>query len=96
MNKQNGSSVWYFITYLIYAFGGKINRYEKKCYGQTIKFGNLEQDSQLILKGHSGTTSGDGNVIQLNYNNIKITCPTEQFTSCSIKKLDWNRYWIEN
>ena len=50
----------------------QINRYEKKCYGQTIKFGNLEQDSQLILKGHSGTTSGDGNVIQLNYNNINI------------------------
>lgn len=95
MNKQNGSAAWFFITYLIYAFGGKINRFETKCCQQKIKYGNLEKDSQLILKGHSGTTSGDGNAIQIKYKNIQIECPTQQFISCSIKDSDWNRFWIE-
>jgi hypothetical protein len=96
LDKQNGSAAWFFITYLIYAFGGKINRYSKKCYGKIIKFGKLEnENSQLIIKGHSGTTSGDGNAIKINYKNIYFDCPTEQFSSCSIKKTDWNRFWIE-
>jgi hypothetical protein len=95
MNKQNGSAVWFFITYLIYSFSNKINRYTKKCYGQTIKYGTIESDN-LILLGHSGTTSGDGNAILIKFNNIEFKCPTEQFISCSIKKNDWNRFWIEN
>ena len=94
MNKQNASSAWFFITYLIYAFSNKINRYSKKCYGQTIKYGTIESN-QLILLGHSATTSGDGNSITKKYNNIEIFCPTEQFISCSIKKNDWNRFWKE-
>ena len=95
MDKQNGSATWFFITYLIYAFSNKINRYSKKCYGQNIKYGTIESD-KLILLGHSGTTSGDGNAISITKKNIKIFCPTEQFISCSIKKYDWNRFWIEN
>ena len=57
-NKQNGSAAWYFITYLIYSFSNKINRYSKKCYGQNIKYGTIESE-KLILLGHSGTTSGE-------------------------------------
>jgi hypothetical protein len=96
MDKQNGSATWFFITYLIYAFGGKINRYHKKCYGKVLKFGNLvNKNSQLIIKGHSGTTSGDGNSISIKYKNIYLNCPTEQFLSCSVKENDWNRFWIE-
>ena len=95
MDKQNGSAAWFFITYLIYAFSNKINRYSKKCYGQTIKYGTIESHN-LVLLGHSGTTSGDGNAISIKQNNIEILCPTEQFISCSIKKSDWNRFWIEN
>ena len=94
MNKQNVSSAWFFITYLIYSFSNKINRYSHKCYGQIIKYGTIESD-KLILLGHSGTTSGDGNTISIKKNNIEIICPTEQFISCSIKKYDWNRFWIE-
>ena len=95
MNKQNGSAVWFFITYLIYSFSTKIHRFSKKCYGRTIKYGKIESD-QLILLGHSGTTSGDGNSITIKYdNNINIECPTQQFISCSIKKYDWNRFWTE-
>jgi hypothetical protein len=96
MTKDNGSAAWFFITYLIYAFGGNIKRYTKNCFGQKIKFGTINnKNSQLILKGHSDTTSGDGNNIYIKYKNITIGCPTEQFISSSIKKNDWNRYWIE-
>jgi hypothetical protein len=94
MNKQNGSAAWFFITYLIYSFSTKIYRFSKKCYGKTIKYGKIESN-QLILLGHSGTTSGDGNSVTIKYdNNINIDCPTQQFISCSIKKYDWNRFWI--
>jgi len=95
MNEQNGSAAWFFITYLIYAFANKIKRYSKKCYGQNIKYGKIESNN-LILLGHSGTTSGDGNPVEIKCGNIKIKCPTEQFLSCSIKKYDWNRFWIGN
>jgi hypothetical protein len=93
MNKENSSAAWFFITYLIYAFANKISRFSKKCYGQNIKYGKIKSNN-LILLGHSGTTSGDGNSVELKYGNIKIRCPTEQFISCSIKKCDWNRFWI--
>jgi len=94
MNTQNGSSTWFFITYLIYAFANKIHRYSKKCYGQNIKYGTIESDN-LILLGHSDTSSGDGNDVSIKFNNIEIRCPTEQFVSSSIKKYDWNRFWRE-
>ena len=89
MNKQNGSAVWYFITYLIYAFGENIIRYKK----HGIKFGKINSN-QLQLYGQSGTTSGDGNPEKIKYKNIEILQPTEQFISCSIKKYDWNRFWL--
>ena len=94
MNKQNGSAAWFFITYLIYSFGKDIKRWSKKSYGEIIKFGTVSNDSQLVLIGHYGTTSGDGNTVSFNYNNLIIDCPTEQFIKCSIKKYDWNRFWI--
>jgi hypothetical protein len=34
MHNCNGSASWYFITYMIYAFGLNIKNYTKKCYGQ--------------------------------------------------------------
>ena len=97
MTKDNGSAAWFFITYLIYAFGINITRYTKNCFGQKIKFGTINNNTnmQLILKGHSGTTSGDGNAETIKYKSINILYPTEQFISCSIKKTDWNRYWIQ-
>ena len=94
MNKRNGSAAFYFITYLIYAFSTKINRYSEKCYGQTIKYGTIESD-QLILLGHSGTSSGDCNAIQIKYNdNIIVNCPRQQFISSSTKKSDYSRFWM--
>lgn len=95
INEINGSSSWFFITYLIYSFNEKIERYNKNCYGQKIKFGRCIS-TQLKINGNSATTSGDGNSIEIKYKNIFIECPTEQFLSCSVKQIDWNRFWIGN
>ena len=56
-----------------HGFADTITRYSKKCYGETIKYGTIKSN-QLILIGHSGTTSGDGNSIKIKYNNIGILC----------------------
>jgi len=90
MSSQNGSAAWYFITYMIYAFGSNIKRYSKKYYGQNLKFGTIDKDSQLVLHGHSATCSGDGNPLTVNK---LITVPTHQFLDNTIKKKDWNRFW---
>ena len=91
MDKQNGSAAWFFITYLIYAFSKKINRFSNN----GIKYGSIESN-QLKLCGKSdGTTSGDGNYIVVPYKGVKIRIPTQQFISCSIKTIDWNRVWVE-
>ena len=95
MDKINGSAAWYFITYLIYSFGKNIKRFTKKLYRKTLKFGTISETSNLVLKGFSGTTSGDGNAVSIKYKNIIIECPTEQFISSSIKKIDYNRFWCE-
>jgi hypothetical protein len=95
MYNYNGSASWYFITYMIYAFGSNIKRYNKICYGQNLKFGTINRKSQLVLHGLSNTCSGDHNSISIDYKNIRINCPTEQMFSCSVKKKDWNRFWIE-
>jgi len=64
IDTKNSSAAWFFITYLIYAFANKIKRFSKKCYGQNIKYGTIESNN-LILLGHSGTTSGDGNTVEI-------------------------------
>ena len=98
MNKFNGSAAWYTITYLIYAFGSKIERFTKECYGKTLKFGTISNDSQLILHGHSSTCSGDGNckIIKTNLEDITISCPTIQFYNRSFDKTDWSRFWVDD
>ena len=97
MNKRNGSSAWFFITYLVYAFGKKISRFYKTSYNQKYKYGKIsDSDSQLILKGESGTTSGDGNATYIKLNSkMGVWCPTEQFIDSSIRPCDWNMYWTE-
>jgi len=95
ISSKNASAAWYFITYMIYAFGSNIKRYTKKCYGQNLKFGTISKDSQLILHGYSATCSGDSNAIPINYKDIIIRNPRDQILSCSVKKNDWNRFWTE-
>lgn len=95
MHNYNGSSSWYFITYLIYAFSNKIKRFNKKCFGKVLKFGKLIGKNQLKLKGISSTCSGDGNSKIIDFKEIKISCPTIQIIHSSVKDNDWNRFWIE-
>ncbi len=95
MHNYNGSASWYFITYLIYAFSNKIKRFKKKCFGKWLKFGSISKNSQLKLIGLSSTCSGDSNSKYFHYKNIDISCPTKQFIQCSIKDIDWNRFWIQ-
>ena len=95
MNTINGRTSWFFITYLIYAFADKIIRFNKLSFGKIIKFGTIKSN-QLFINGMSGTTSGDGNSLNIKYKNMVILCPTEQFISCSIKKKDMNRFWIKS
>lgn len=101
MNPQNDSAAWFFITYLIYAFAKKqdIIRHQSSCFENTYKHGIVLPYHQLILRGKSGTTSGDGNpgpiVVRKNDTNILVYCPTEQIISSSILPKDWNRYWSE-
>jgi len=101
MNPQNDSAAWFFITYLIYAFAKKqdIIRHQSSCFENTYKHGIVLPYHQLILRGKSGTTSGDGNpepiVVRKNDTNILVQCPTEQIISSSILPKDWNRYWSE-
>jgi hypothetical protein len=89
------SATWYLTTHLIYAFSSKIKRFSKKYYGQTIKFGTISKDSQLVLHGQSSTCSGDGNPITTTYGDIIIGIPTMQrLGNEPIKKIDFNRFWI--
>lgn len=94
INQQNGSAAWFLITYLIYGFSKNINRFSKICLGNNVKYGTIN-NSQIKLIGISGTTSGDGNSINFNVKDIAVSIPTEQFISSSIKKIDYNRYWIQ-
>jgi hypothetical protein len=96
MNYKNGSAVWYFITYLIYGFASKIKRFTKKYYGKIFKFGKISRESQLVLSGKSSACSGDGNSINIPFNDIDISCPTIQNISRSFDEKDWNRFWIGN
>ena len=96
MNYMCGSSTWYTITYLIYGFASKIKRYTKKCYGEILKFGSIDKDSQLVLHGQSSSCSGDGHNITSTFNGINISCPTIQFYTRSFDEIDWNRFWLGN
>jgi hypothetical protein len=95
ISEKNGSAAWFLITYLIYGFSKKINRFSKICLGKNIKYGSIDNKSQIKLIGNSNTTTGDGNSINFNLKNVTIYIPTEQFISSSIKKIDFNRYWIQ-
>lgn len=97
MNDMNGSAAWFFITYMIYAFGGDIIRYSETRFGQRVKFGTIGAPrGQLVLVGRSSTTSGDGNATEVKADaDIRVHCPTEQFLDSSVKKTDYNRFWVE-
>ena len=94
MDTACGSSTWYFITYIIYAFAESIER-----SGTVLKLGRAT-GKQIELHGTSSTCSGDGNAIDKEFeiDDKMITCefPTIMKIACPIKNRDWNRCWMES
>lgn len=94
VNKECGSTTWYFITYMIYAFSTRIKRETKTVYGRKIKLGTFTS-SQLKLIGYSSTSSGDGNAQEIKVDrNTKVTVPLQATIERPIKQTDWNRFWL--
>jgi len=97
-NNHSDMASWYFLTYLIYSFVKEdgINRFTKTCYGTNLKFGSINKNNKLIIHGTSQSFSKETHPIDINYKNIIIRVPTTHTDKCSIKSLDWNRFWIHN
>lgn len=94
VNEKCGSSTWYFITYMIYAFASKINRQTTSIYGRNIKLGSFTS-KQLKLHGYSTTSSGDGNSVDVSIGRHKyVSVPLQENIDRPVKTMDWNRFWI--
>ncbi len=96
MYPGNGSAAFFFITYIVYAFG-KPRRFTQECYGKQLKMGHGDSN-RLTLLGTSNTTSGDGNmtVVELKQGTpLRVGIPRQQFTSSTVLPMDWNRFWTE-
>jgi len=102
VNYLTASSSWYLITYLIYAFAKKIIRKTININGIFVKIGYVISD-KIEIRGFSSTTSGDSlgeskyeKKIKLFGKKFNISIPTKIFLEDSVKKIDYNRFWIEN
>lgn len=95
---QSDMASWYLLTYLIYSFVKEedIIRFTKSCYGTKLNFGSISKNSKLIIHGISQAFSKDTHPKNKNYENIIIRVPTTHTDKCSIKSVDWNRFWIRN
>jgi hypothetical protein len=98
MNPEYASSTWYLITYLIYVFATRIERFVKYVHGVPVKCGRAT-GPQIELRGCSATTSGDGNSVHkefiLDTKLVLGTFPTQANISRPVQERDWNRFWIE-
>jgi len=98
MDKYCGSSCWYFITYLIYAFAEKIERFATYVGGKPIKLGRAT-GSQIELHGYCLTSAGDANAVKKAFElgDAKIMCyfPTQATVHRPVENRDWNRFWTE-
>ena len=95
---ESASSTWFFITYIIYVFAEKIQRFTKYVNGRQIKLGRAT-GRHIELRGISKTTSGDGNSITkeflLDGSKVAFKIPTQANISRPIDERDWNRFWME-
>ena len=91
-----GSSTWFFITYIIYVFSNKIERFVKDINGIPIKLGRVS-GPQIELRGTSNTTSGDGNTILKMFviedTKMQFKFPTQANLDRPVELQDWNRFW---
>lgn len=101
VNLKSASAAWYLITYLIYAFATHITRESTTVYGIPIKIGRIK-GNKLHIHGYSSTTSGDQlgdqadtlKQFTLSGKEFTIKAPTQAFTESSVKKIDFNRFWL--
>jgi len=101
VNLKSASAAWYLITYLIYAFATHIVRESATVYGIPIKIGRIK-GNRLRIHGYSSTTSGDQlgdqadtlKQFTLSGKEFTIKAPTQAFTYNSVKKIDFNRFWL--
>jgi hypothetical protein len=103
VNYLTTSAAWYLTTYLIYSFAKKIIRKTIKINGIFVKIGYVISN-QIEIIGFSSTSSGDSlespnknnKIFKLFGKNFTIRAPTKFFLEDSIKKIDYNRFWIQN
>jgi hypothetical protein len=101
VNLKCASAAWYLITYLIYAFATHIVRESATVYGIPIKIGRIK-GNRLHIHGYSSTTSGDQlgdqadtlKQFTLSGKEFTIKAPTQAFTHNSVKRIDFNRFWM--
>lgn len=98
IDAECASSTWFMISYIIYVFAEKIQRFTKYINGKQIKLGR-PIGRQIELHGISDTTSGDGNSIVkeflLDGTKLAFKFPTQANISRPIDERDWNRFWVE-
>jgi len=98
MDTSNGSATWFFITYLIYVFASRVERFVQYVHGIPIKCGRV-RGQHIELHGCSSTTGGDGNAIhkkfRLDGTTVTGWFPTQANRRRPVLERDWNRFWIE-
>ena len=102
VNYLTASASWYLTTYLIYSFAEKIIRKTIKINGIFVKIGYVISN-QIEIIGFSSTSSGDAlessnineKIFKLFGEKFSISVPTKFFLEESIKKIDYNRFWIQ-
>jgi hypothetical protein len=99
MDTECGSSTWFFITYLVYVFAARIERFVKYVHGVPVKCGRAS-GPQIELHGCSATTSGDGNAVHkkfiLDGTTVTGWFPTQANLSRPVQERDWNRFWMQS
>lgn len=97
VDAECASSTWFMISYIIYVFAEKIQRFTKYINGRQIKLGRAI-GRQIELHGISDTTSGDGNTVVkeflLDGSKLAFKFPTQANIARPIHESDWNRFWI--
>lgn len=88
------SSTWYFITLMIYAFGGAIERRTERWWGVPVKVGRATGGT-LRIEGSSSTSSGDGNAVEVRVDGLgSMSVPTQASVRSPIERRDFGRFWL--
>lgn len=96
VNELCGSSTWFFMTYMVYAFASYAERKTMYLHGVPIRIGT-PKGGTLKINGYSSATSGDGNSIEmpaLPDFPYRVDIPTQQFIKGAVRMYDYGRFWM--